>query len=237
MLSKAGRKTNGKYKKEKEDKQRMLPLGENMATRKTNGDETGNNKTLGIAVALILIAALALTIVYSGRSNYIPVETASGTTPAGASGGMPSEGFSSYEEMMEAHHGGSSISASNSDGCGGVAAPSSSVELPSFAGQTSEYGITYDSAGYDQLLKTAQMRISAEQTKEIVGLNIQMPCCGVTTLQASGNCGCGHHVALEGLAKLMASKGYTFDQIQPEIDKWKQIFYPGGVESGAGACG
>jgi len=47
----------------------------------------------------------------------------------------------------------------------------------------------------------------------------------------------GHHVALVGLAKLLASKGYDKDEIQKEIDVWKNIFYPNGVDSGAGACG
>ena len=100
--------------------------------------------------------------------------------------------------------------------------------------------IPYTEAGYQQLLgydKT--IKLSSAQMQNYVGLDVQMPCCGFKTLQAAGNCGCGHHIALSGLAKYMASKDYSKAQIQSEIDTWKNVFYGNnsGVASGSmGAC-
>ncbi len=207
-----------------------------------------SNKVIGIVVALVLVAALLLTIVFARQKTV--AGAVSSTEPMSSEGfssyeemmaahhpeqskAAQNQGFNSYEEMMAAHHGGSQ-GGGDSAGCGGVAEGSVKAE---FAGQTSDYGVTYDDAGYQKLLGYAKsINLDAAQTKLIVGLDVQIPCCGFKTLQASGNCECGHHVALYGLAKLLASKGYTSDQIQSEIDKWKQVFYPAGSDSGAGGC-
>ncbi len=214
---------------------------------------TDSKKIIGIVVALVLVAALALVIVFARQ----PVTGAVSTSaPVSSEGAMSSEGFSSneemmaahhpdqakaaqnqgfnsYEEMMAAHHGGSE-GGSDSSGCGGVATGSAQAE---FAGQSSDYGVTYDDAGYQKLLGYAKsINLDAAQTKLIVGLDIQIPCCGVKTLQASNNCECGHHVSMFGLAKLLASKGYDRNEIQSELDKWKLVFYPAGASSGTGDC-
>ena len=59
----------------------------------------GSQKTVGIIVALILVGALAFTIGWAVK----PGATGASVSDI-ASGGMSSEGFSSYEEMMNAHH-------------------------------------------------------------------------------------------------------------------------------------
>ena len=183
-------------------------------------------KNLIIIIMSIAIAGLLVfTGTLIGKSN-------SALTGA-ATASMSSEGFASQEEMMEAHHG--KKSTSSSGGCGGVAESSSSTA--EFIGQESEYGVTYDDEGYAKLVEAATtVELSTEQTETIVGLDVQLSCCGFKTLQASGNCQCGHHVALHGLAKLMASKGYDNDQIQVEIDKWKEIFFPDGGAGNTGGC-
>ncbi len=141
------------------------------------------------------------------------------------------QGFSSYEEMMQAHHGGSG---SGMDSCG----MSGTAQSEFATGELTDYGVTLDTMGYQKLLNyESSIKLSAAQQNAIVGLDVQMPCCGFQVLQASGNCGCGHHIALSGLAKLLASKGYERSEIQGEIDVWKNIFYPNGADSGAGACG
>ncbi|MBI4150533.1 hypothetical protein HY492_00230 [Candidatus Woesearchaeota archaeon] len=200
-----------------------------------------NKNIVGGIIVIGLLALLIGTVVFAGRSS-----SATGMATDGfasedemmaahhpeQSSGMSNEGFSSQEEMMEAHHGGS---AGASDGCGGV--PASHDGVSATDGEPSSYGITYDSKGYDQLLKAAQsITLNAAQTKTIVGLNILLPCCGVSTLQAKDNCPCGHHVAMFGLAKMLATKGYERADIQTELNRWKTIFYPGGVDSGAGGC-
>lgn len=102
-----------------------------------------------------------------------------------------------------------------------------------------QYGVEYSEAGYQQLLQyDSSIRLDSVQMRNYLGLDVEMPCCGFKTLQAVGNCGCGHHIALSGLAKLMASKGYSKAEIQSEIDTWKDVFYPGGAPGvGSGAMG
>lgn len=183
-----------------------------------------SRNVIGIGLVALFAALLVVSVVWVAK----PASTAAPT-------GMSTDGFSSYEEMMAAHHGGGAAQASSEGGCGGVPQPHEGVSAT--AGAMSEYGITYDNAGYEQLLKAAKdVSLSAEQTSTIVGLDVQIPCCGFTTLQASGNCECGHHVALYGLAKLLASKGYDRAKIQDEINKWKPVFYPEGSSGNTGGC-
>lgn len=181
-----------------------------------------NMKLVGIATMAILVGVIAVM----GYQLY-------GTPKTGyvAAGSGPYQGYSSYEEMMQAHHGG----AQQEPGCGMESGPSESE----FAtGELTEYGVTLDKNGYKQLLDyESTIRLSSEQQQKIIGLDIRIPCCGFQKIQAADNCACGHHIALVGLAKLLASTGYDRDKIQQEIDVWKNIFYPNGVDSGAGACG
>jgi len=183
-----------------------------------------------IGIGLVALFAALLVVSVTWVSN--PLRT---TAPTGMStAGMSAEGFSSYEEMMAAHHGSSGAQASGGE-CGGV--PQAHDGVSATSGGMSEYGLTYDNAGYESLLQAAKsVNLDASQTKLIVGLNVQMPCCGFTSLQASGNCECGHHVALYGLAKLLVSKGYDNAKIQEEIDKWKIVFYPDGGSGNTGGC-
>ncbi|MBI2075891.1 MAG: hypothetical protein HYT72_01425 [Candidatus Aenigmarchaeota archaeon] len=174
-------------------------------------------------ISVAIISALIGVIAFMGFQLY-------GTPTGKATASGPYQGFATYEEMMQAHHG----NQVQDTGCGMESGPSASQ----FAtGELTDYGVTLDNSGYEQLLNANALKLSAEQTKKIVGLDIQIPCCGFQKIQASGNCECGHHIALVGLAKLLALKGYERDAIQQQLDIWKNIFYPNGVESGAGACG
>lgn len=183
-----------------------------------------NKNVLGGAIVVVLLALLVGTVVFAGRSP----------TGQASAGQGDYDGYDSYEAMMQAHHGGgASTAGASEDGCGGV---STGTGKASFAGEMSPYGITYDDAGYQQLLAAEKsITLNAAQTKTIVGLDILLPCCGVATLQAKDNCQCGHHVAMFGLAKMLATQGYSRDQIQDELDKWKEVFYPGGA-TGTGGC-
>lgn len=91
-------------------------------------------------------------------------------------------------------------------------------------------GVPFTQAGYNQLLGyDKSINLDSTQMKSYVGLDVEMPCCGFKTLQAAGNCGCGHHMALSGLAKLMISNGYSQDQVQNEINSWKDVFFGNNV--------
>ena len=182
-------------------------------------------------ISVAVIAALAGIIIAMGFQLYAAPKTTGYATANDNAAANDNQGFSSYEEMMAAHHGGASAADS---GCGMESGPSQSA----FAtGELTGYGVTLDNKGYQQLLEYSKISLDSAQQKKIVGLDIEMPCCGFQKIQATGNCECGHHVALVGLAKLLASKGYESDAIQKELDVWKNIFYPNGVDSGAGACG
>lgn len=169
----------------------------------------------------ISVAAIAVMVVAVGAiawSLYGPGVTGRATGYSG---------YSSYEEMMAAHHGGG-----GQGGCG----MDSGVQASAATGELTSYGITMDSAGYEQLLDfAANTTLTAEQMRTIVGLNVLLPCCGFAKLQATDNCECGHHVALFGLAKLLASKGWNKAAIQTEIDSWKVLFFPEGG-AGPGGC-
>ncbi len=188
------------------------------------GDTKMNDKTVGIIVLVILLGSLGGIVYWSKKPGV------TGAAVSGSSGDY--DGYSSYEEMMAAHHGGGAASgSSDSSGCGMESAPSSDKPGP-----MTSYGITRDGVGYQKLLEYAgSVQLTAAQTQTIVGLDVQIPCCGFTTLQASDNCQCGHHVALYGLAKLLASKGWAKTDIQAEINEWKDVFYPNG-QTGAGGC-
>lgn len=194
------------------------------------------NKTIGVVIIVLLVAVLIVSIVG------VQQRSVTGAVASGATGGMSTGGFSSYDEMMKAHHGGSSASqqSSSSAGCGGVPQQTdmnSGVAVTN--GEKTKYGLTYDNAGYEKLVEAAKtIQLTQEQTQKIVGLDAQIPCCGFKDLQASGNCECGHHQALYGLAKILASKDYSRSEIQSEMNKWKTIFYPNsGGSSNTGACG
>lgn len=99
-------------------------------------------------------------------------------------------------------------------------------------------GIPYNDQGYQRLMNYDKtIKLSGGEMQKYVGLDIELPCCGVKALQASGNCQCGHHVAMSGLAKYMAQKGYSEGDIQSELNKWKTVFYPDSTGSSApGTC-
>ncbi|MEK6875015.1 MAG: hypothetical protein AABX52_04680 [Nanoarchaeota archaeon] len=185
-----------------------------------------NKKIIGIVVLLFLVGSLIFTVIWAGRqeaSDAVVLKTQQGNA-----GDMSTEGFSSNEEMMKTHH--PKLSEMDGPGCGGI-------DDAKATGEMTEYGITMDTAGYDQLLKDAKEIIpTLAQERIFVGLDVELPCCGVKQLQAKDNCECGHHVAMFGLAKLMTTKGYNSSQIQQELELWKKIFYPQGTQSATGAC-
>src|SRR3989338_7390915 len=110
------------------------------------------SKLVSIVLTVALVAALVLVIVWA--------------RPKTASTGI--DGFASYDEMMAAHHPQGGAAGAAEDGCGGASGGS---------GELSNYGVTYDDAGYKQLTAAQSIRLTSAQTDMIVGLDIQMPCC------------------------------------------------------------
>ncbi len=157
-----------------------------------------NTKTISIVVIAVLLAS-TLFLFYQ---VYAPKIT----------GYSQYEGYSSYEEMMAAHHG----SGATQQGCSGVSVKS---------GEMAEYGISFDNAGFEKMLeyeKTVKLT-TQDQVDNVVGLDVRIDCCGFEKILPSGNCACGHHLALIGLAKYLAVKNYDKQYIQTEVNKWRNI--------------
>src|SRR3989344_1757007 len=103
------------------------------------------NNLIGYGLFGLTLALLIVSVVWITKQG----------NPTGfstASTGMSSEGFSSNEEMMKAHHG-SGAPVSSEDGCGGVESGAAASPL---VGKTSEYGIIYGNEGYKQLVNAVQ---------------------------------------------------------------------------------
>src|SRR3989344_3069113 len=102
-------------------------------------------------------------------------------------------------------------------------------------GISQQMEINYNTDGYNTLLKYYKsINLDAEQSKKVAGLDVELPCCGfqkiVTktdgTADFPGSCHCGHHDAMYGLAKYMVQKGYSREEMQKELDVWKEVFFP-----------
>lgn len=121
---------------------------------------------------------------------------------------------------------------------GQASAEKQQTSQPIMEAEPSTVGIPYNEQGYKQLLGYDNaIQLDAAEKSNYVGLNIALPCCGFQALQAEGNCQCGHHVAMSGLAKYMIQKGYDIAEVQAELDKWKEVFYPGSSNGGGlGGC-
>jgi hypothetical protein len=89
--------------------------------------------------------------------------------------------------------------------------------------------IKFSNEGYEKLLGYQEsIKLTEEQKDSFVGFDVLLPCCGYekTVWPEEENCACGHHLALYGLIKYMTQKGYSRDQIQKEINRWKYYFFP-----------
>ena len=97
----------------------------------------------------------------------------------------------------------------------------------------------FSETGYQILLTLEKdVVLSDLDYDKIVGLDVSLPCCAFAHIQPKyeDNCRCNHHLVLYGLAKEMARKGASRDQIQSEINTWKVYFFPESYGSSQGAC-
>lgn len=94
--------------------------------------------------------------------------------------------------------------------------------------------IYFNEDGYNKLLE-AEKFINLEEKlykEKLVGLDVWLPCCDFRYMQDdySQNCGCGHHKALYGAAKILAKMGKSKQEIQEGIDKWRGYFFPEAID-------
>ena len=176
-------------------------------------------KPMIVAIGIIAVLAGGLIYVLAGGVQ----------SPTGAF-----QGYNSYDEMMAAHHGPQeSGEQTGLGGCGGETGSSGQAQP---TGAVSSYGISYDEVGYNKLLSFSAAPITPEQKQAITGLDFLLPCCGYQSFEPDANCGCGHHIAMQGLANLLVANGWDSDSIQQELNVWKEMFYPGSSTGGMGGC-
>ena len=93
---------------------------------------------------------------------------------------------------------------------------------------SSVLGLTFSNESYEQLVRDAKIVLPANQMGLFSGFDVRMPCCGFkkTVANFPTNCQCGHHLAVYGLIKRMMIAGSTREEIQAEIYRWTNYFFP-----------
>lgn len=112
-------------------------------------------------------------------------------------------------------------------------------------GMSPQMGIQYNTQGYNALLNYySTINLSDAESKAVAGLDVELPCCGfqeiLTNSDGTANfvdsCHCGHHNAMYGLAKYMVQNGYNREQMQNELNVWKEVFFPTSGGGNLGGC-
>jgi len=141
------------------------------------------------------------------------------------------------------------ISATNSAldklATGMIAAKTTGAQQTSPSGISPQMGISYDTQGYNTLLNYYKtINLDTGQSKTVAGLDVELPCCGfkdiITNSDGTANfpasCHCGHHDAMYGLAMYMVQKGYSREEMQKELNVWKEVFFPSQGGGNLGGC-
>ena len=112
-------------------------------------------------------------------------------------------------------------------------------------GISPQMGIEYNTQGYNALLDYySTINLSDAQSKAVAGLDVELPCCGFKEILVNSNgtanfeasCHCGHHDAMYGLAKYMVQNDYNREQMQSELNVWKEVFFPAQGSGNLGGC-
>lgn len=126
-----------------------------------------------------------------------------------------------------------------------AAQKSGDQQQPAISGMSPQMGIQYNTEGYNALLKYYNtIELSDAESKAVAGLDVELPCCGFQgilknadgTANFDGSCHCGHHDAMYGLAKYMVQNGYNREQMQNELNVWKEVFFPTTGGGNLGGC-
>lgn len=96
-------------------------------------------------------------------------------------------------------------------------------------GLGTDYGVTFSDAGYETLIEwNADLKVEARDAGAFESLDLMLPCCDWSkpSRNEESNCACGHHQALEGLAKKLLSEGRALVAVQREVTEWSRYLYP-----------
>ena len=166
-------------------------------------------------VQIVIIAALALLLVY----NFGKISSNSGaTTGSSITGAATGIGIVSAQEIIP--KGVPAVYGSEL----GVKYNDVSVDNPQLADATIAKLTQYEDSELSSDLMSRYIKIGSSISCEY--------CCGAQALIFSNGeraCGCAHSFAMRGLAKylLLNHPDMSDDQILNELGKWKVLFFPG----------
>ena len=96
-------------------------------------------------------------------------------------------------------------------------------------GLSTDYAVTFSDAGYKTLIQwNANLKVEARTADAFESLDLMLPCCDWSkpSRDEKSNCACGHHQALEGLAKKLLSEERAPSAVQREVTRWSRFLYP-----------
>ncbi len=96
-------------------------------------------------------------------------------------------------------------------------------------GLATDYGVSFSQEGYKTLVQwNEEVKVEARYADAFEALDLQLPCCAWAkpSRDEKANCACGHHQALEGLAKKLLADGRPGAAVQVEVSRWARYMYP-----------
>ena len=173
------------------------------------GGKKSNTET---TVQYVIIAVLAIALIYSGVKIY--------GAGSGVTGNVVATGIGTVSALDVLPKGAPDVYGGEL----GVSYNDVSASNPQLADATMK-----------KLAKYEDMQLNKEQMERYVKIGSSIACeycCGAKTLVFSNGeraCGCAHSYAMRGLAKYLLTKhsDMTDEQILNELGKWKVLFFPG----------
>lgn len=96
-------------------------------------------------------------------------------------------------------------------------------------GTRTDYGVAFTDEGYQTLMQwNTDLPIDPHNADGFETLNLILPCCDWSkpSRDEKTNCACGHHQALEGLAKKLLLDERPTAAVQSEVTRWSRYLYP-----------
>ncbi len=173
----------------------------------------GNKSNIETTVQYVIIAALAILLVYNGVKIY-------GADNSNISGNTVATGIGTVSALDVLPKGTPDIYGNEL----GVSYDDVSASNPQLADATMAKLAKYEDMQLDNATMTRYIKIGSSIACEY--------CCGAKTLVFSNGeraCGCAHSYAMRGLAKYLLTKHpkMTDLEILDEMAKWKVLFFPG----------
>ena len=96
-------------------------------------------------------------------------------------------------------------------------------------GTRTDYGVAFTDDGYQTLIQwNVDLKVDPHHGDGFEMLDLMLPCCDWSrpSRDEKTNCACGHHQALEGLAKKLLFEERSTAAVQSEVTRWGHYLYP-----------